>query len=1495
MIALFEPDQLRQRMVSKTNSFVVNFSLLTHSLSHNKKHAFYPPPHKQQAWALSQILVVVASGIDAYDHTEIYLTYYDIMVRNAFGNYRDILKEVSYSPLTAEHLSYLASKSHAYVFEDENKRVTSADENYAREIMQLFTMGLFALNDDGTPKMDKDGKSIQCYDNDAITSYARAWTGFQRQRVRGNVENDQTATYTNRIDPMKIEVDWRDRFPKTDLSGGYIGDGYPLCVDLPEKMFLKKGAIYRLLGSNPMPELQEDNFDFKDDRFNPKRFVLDDSSPSNSLYHLLHNGGTFLPLVKVGANLPCQGDECLVDTVRVVQVLPGIFYEYVRPACVEQGFYAGVAVSRRSRHEEGVMCANPALPYASEACCNQEDSSVSNPGRNYLYEGERMSFAFANDRCNGNLCTFARIDSNRRYTGYHWTTSSCDTWAKVNSDGHVAIVHNVDDRLSADTVPLHVSEESLNYFKVYWGGSGEYPSSVDNDNNMNNNCGGGKCRILDDGSCLCQTNVVNEQVFYYGQATPSDILSSLSIGAMDPSVYGSEYSPESGSGFVAHVQTPGVYDGTTIFEVVDPVGRKRFLKNVRSTVKLQGWEFPRSLYEAEGATQNGCSFGTRNDVVRHTGSGWLNCEQRDFRNDGFIEWTVDVPKNAEYNIAFRYSFRDGNRPVTVTVNGQVVQASLAIPGTGYSTSYWIYSDKVTVTLMQGENRIRISTSDDDRGPVVDHLLVEGLPTTHEFSFPNPPHFMGLLQDYVSSGIGETNVRDAQFETDAVLDSLFFHESVAPFLCIRVIQRFGISNPSPRYVKECTTAFRNGKYGTFGSETYGDLSAMTAAIVLDREANTAVLDMDAGYGALREPILKLLSLMRAQEYQHAPLETVAELWKLRERISQEPHEFPSVFSFYLPEYIPDSGPAIASSHVAPEAQLMDMPIIIDTLNGLFSTIKYGLSDCIDISGTDYGFAKYPGYGSCNDNGAFQRATGVLGYEPTSSASSAETIDDLATLLTAGRLSSNNRRLITAAYDAFQGDLRAKLRYAQQLIVSSSEFHSTVSPKHSDVGRPAPSGVSGSTGDYKAVIYLFFSGGADTFNMLAPYSCPNENDVYAKYKAIRQNIALSNDPVDEELLEILANNDEQPCNSFGIHSNLPLLQTLYDQSQALFVANAGLLSEPMTRSDYKQLSPVQLFAHNHMQRESKRVDANEEFLGTGVIGRMRDVLNRNSLKTGAYSIDGNQIALIGNPGESPPAVIVSKKGLKEWNPEASSIGMRDTIEAINNATTPDNGFVGETWSMKLTDALEQQEQLYTALQEATVITDFPQGNGLADQLKLVSQLMQTHEARGVRRDVFYVSEGSWDTHSNVIESLKNKFSKVNSALDAFQKEVDEHNLWESTTLVQFSEFARTLSPNSGPSGNGSGAGSDHAWGGNQFMMGGSLNGGKILGSYPSEFDDGSSSYALDRGRMVPTTPWDAMWNGVAQWMGVSSEEDLDEILPMRKNFDSEILFDEATLFE
>ena len=87
------------------------------------------------AWAMAQWLVLVPSALgDSFQRTEVFLHYYDIFVRNAFGNYRDVLREVSYSPLMAENLSYLQSRSAAYVLEHFNL-VSFADENFAREIM----------------------------------------------------------------------------------------------------------------------------------------------------------------------------------------------------------------------------------------------------------------------------------------------------------------------------------------------------------------------------------------------------------------------------------------------------------------------------------------------------------------------------------------------------------------------------------------------------------------------------------------------------------------------------------------------------------------------------------------------------------------------------------------------------------------------------------------------------------------------------------------------------------------------------------------------------------------------------------------------------------------------------------------------------------------------------------------------------------------------------------------------------------------------------------------------------------------------------------------------------------------------------------------------------------------------------------------------------------------------------------------------------------------
>merc|ERR1711988_2042656 len=92
-------------------------------------------------------------------------------------------------------------------------------------------------------------------------------------------------------------------------------------------------------------------------------------------------------------------------------------------------------------------------------------------------------------------------------------------------------------------------------------------------------------------------------------------------------------------------------------------------------------------------------------------------------------------------------------------------------------------------------------------------------------------------------------------------------------------------------------------------------------------------------------------------------------------------------------------------------------------------------------------------------------------------------------------------------------------------------------------------------------------------------------------------------------------------------------------------------------------------------------------------------------------------------------------------------------------------------------------------------------------------------------------------------------------------DGTSKWNDIVLVEASDFGRTLTPN--------GLGTDHAWGGNSFILGGALDGtkaGQMLGSYPASLAD-RSSWDVGRGRVLPTTPWEAPWQAVAQWFGVT----------------------------
>ena len=118
-----------------------------------------------------------------------------------------------------EMLTYLEGRSMQYWWVEDNK-IQYADENYAREIMQLFSIGLYKLNNDGTRQVDESGNFIRAYTNDHIMEYSRIYTGFRKRPIRGNIETRAIkGSLDNRIDPMKKHIEFADHLPKVCSSG----------------------------------------------------------------------------------------------------------------------------------------------------------------------------------------------------------------------------------------------------------------------------------------------------------------------------------------------------------------------------------------------------------------------------------------------------------------------------------------------------------------------------------------------------------------------------------------------------------------------------------------------------------------------------------------------------------------------------------------------------------------------------------------------------------------------------------------------------------------------------------------------------------------------------------------------------------------------------------------------------------------------------------------------------------------------------------------------------------------------------------------------------------------------------------------------------------------------------------------------------------------------------------------------------------------------------
>ena len=207
------------------------------------------------AFALSEIMVV--SQLGALNDTTYGLAdYYDMLAENAFGNYRNLIEDVTLHPSMGVYLSMLGN-------EKPNPALNiRPDENYARELMQLFSIGLVQLNNDGTVMLDAQNQPIPTYDQAVIEGFAHVYTGWT---YAGSPSFQQARqTDLNQIIPMQLYPSFHDTGPKLVLNGEVIPAGQSGNQDLQDALdnvfahpnvgpFMAIRLIQRLTTSNPSP------------------------------------------------------------------------------------------------------------------------------------------------------------------------------------------------------------------------------------------------------------------------------------------------------------------------------------------------------------------------------------------------------------------------------------------------------------------------------------------------------------------------------------------------------------------------------------------------------------------------------------------------------------------------------------------------------------------------------------------------------------------------------------------------------------------------------------------------------------------------------------------------------------------------------------------------------------------------------------------------------------------------------------------------------------------------------------------------------------------------------------------------------------------------------------------------------------------------------------------------------------------------------------------
>ncbi|MEL7041633.1 MAG: DUF1501 domain-containing protein [Pseudomonadota bacterium] len=421
----------------------------------------------------------------------------------------------------------------------------------------------------------------------------------------------------------------------------------------------------------------------------------------------------------------------------------------------------------------------------------------------------------------------------------------------------------------------------------------------------------------------------------------------------------------------------------------------------------------------------------------------------------------------------------------------------------------------------------------------------------------------------------------------------------------------------------------------------------------------------------------------------------------------------------------------------------------------------------------------------------------------------------------------------------------------------------------------------TDDYKALVCVFLFGAMDSHDMVIPY----DQSSYNQFETIREPVLAGYDLVQSrrrsQLLQLAG---DVGGRQFAFPPEYAQLHQLYQQGDLAIVGNIGPMIEPVNKQTYDSGAarrPAKLFSHNDQQ--STWMASRPEGATTGWGGRFADIMQAAQANTQAaftaMSVSGNSVFLTGNdvqPFVVSPSGAATVNGLNQ----NFTLGSRDFNDIYQEVLRDTGGTRSNLFQRDVISTINASLNNNALLEEQLALpgdpmTSFPPGR-LGSQLRMVARSIARRNTLGMKRQVFFVSTGGFDTHSAQATDLPVLQADIAASVRAFHDSMVEMGIENSVTTFTASDFGRTLGVN--------GDGTDHGWGSHHIVVGGAVNGGQVHGDVPPP--ELGHNQDAGRGRLIPQVSVDQYAAALGSWFGLTNGE-LNEAIPGLTNFDETAL--------